>query len=143
MTVPTDDQLEALGAAFAAFSRRYKLAEAAGPGRPLTELDKQVLLYVAEHQRCRPSDIARFLGVRNTTISSATDRLVKQGLLARDRPDADRRAVSLQLTKKGKAGVASVLASLREMSQRMLEPLSGPERARFIALITKIVSHEG
>src|SRR3546814_9216032 len=71
--MPTDHQLAMLGAAFDAFSRRYKLAEALSSDKPLNELDKQTLLYVADHPACGPSDVARFLGVANTTISRSEE----------------------------------------------------------------------
>ncbi|TCK30622.1 DNA-binding MarR family transcriptional regulator [Ancylobacter aquaticus] len=142
MTIPTDDELATLGAAFETFARRYKLADALGPEKPLNELDKQTLLYIAEHPRCGPTDVARFLAVANTTISSATDRLVKQGLLGRHRPEGDRRAVALQLTADGEARARAYIAAHYELYRRMLGPLSPTERTSFIALITKIVHHE-
>ena len=140
--MPTDDQLATLGAAFDAFARRYKLADALGSEKPLNELDKQTLLYVAEHPDCGPTDVARFLGVPNTTISSSTDRLVKRGLIERHRPEADRRAVALRLSGAGKARAEGFAAAHLELYRRMLAPLSADERTRFIAMITKIVSHE-
>jgi DNA-binding MarR family transcriptional regulator len=97
MTTPTDDQLAKLGAAFDTFARRYKLADALSSEKPLNELDKQTLLYVAEHPEYGPTDVARFLAVPSTTISSATDRLFKRGLLERHRLEGDRRAVALRL----------------------------------------------
>ncbi len=142
MTIPTDDELATLGTAFDTFARRYKLADALGPEKPLNELDKQVLLYIAEHAGCGPSDVARFLGVANTTISSATDRLVKQGLMERHRPEGDRRAVALQLTASGVARAQAYVAAQRELYRRMLAPLSPEERKSLVTLITKIVYHE-
>ena len=140
--MPTDDQPATLGAAFDAFARRYKLADALGSDKPLNELDKQTLLYVAEHPECGPTDVARFLGVPNTTISSSTDRLVKRGLIERHRPEADRRAVALRLSPAGKARADGFAAAHLELYRRMLAPLSADERTQFIAMITKIVSHE-
>lgn len=142
MTIPTDDELATLGAAFDTFTRRYKLADALGPVKPLNELDKQTLLFIAQHPACGPSDVARFLGVANTTISSATDRLVKQGLLERHRPEVDRRAVALTLTGEGDARAQAYVAAHHELYRRMLGPLSPAERKSFIRLITKIVYHE-
>jgi len=98
MTKPTDSQLATLGAAFETFTRRYKLAEAISAEKPLNEIDKQTLFYVAQHPACGPSDVARFLGTANTTISSATDRMVKRGYLKRERVEDDRRAVALRLS---------------------------------------------
>ncbi|RTL94255.1 MarR family transcriptional regulator [Ancylobacter aquaticus] len=142
MSIPTDDELATLGTAFDTFARRYKLADALGAEKPLNELDKQALLYVAEHPGCGPSDVARFLGVANTTISSATDRLAKQGLLERHRAEGDRRAVALTLTEAGDARAKAYVAAHRDLYRRMLGPLSPSERTNFITLITKIVYHE-
>lgn len=139
MTTPTDDQLAKLGAAFDTFARRYKLADALGTETQLNELDKQALLFVADHPGCGPTDIARFLAVPNTTISSSTDRLVKRGLLERHRPEGDRRAVALRLSAEGKARADAIATVHRELYRRMLEPLSPAERKSFIRLITKIV----
>lgn len=142
MTTPTDDQLAKLGAAFETFARRYKLLDALGSEAQLNELDKQTLLYVADHPGCGPTDVARFLVVPNTTISSSTDRLVKRGLLERHRPDGDRRAVALRLSADGKARANAIATAYRELYRRMLEPLSSAERKTFIRIIAKIVYNE-
>jgi DNA-binding MarR family transcriptional regulator len=142
MTRPTDEELSALGEAFDLFTRRYKLAEILAPEQPLNELDKQVLFHVARQPGCGPTDVARFLGVANTTISSATDRLVKRGLIERQRPEADRRAVALYLTTAGRGRVEALAAMYGELHRRMLEPLSATERKQLIAMMAKIVSHD-
>ncbi len=142
MTLPTDDQIATLGAAFNSLARRYKLADAFGSEKPLNELDKQTLLYVADHPACGPTDVARFLTVPNTTVSSATDRLVKRGLLERDRSEGDRRAVALRLSPEGKRRVDVFVAAHRVLQRRMLEPLSPAERDNFIGMITKILYYE-
>lgn len=85
MTNPTDEQVADLAAALDVFSRRFKLTDV-GAGRPLAEIDKHILHYVEAHPDCGPTDVARYLGVAMTTISSATDRLAKRGLLERLRP---------------------------------------------------------
>ena len=143
MTKPTDEQLAAIGSAFEAFSRRYKLAEALSAERPLNELDKQTLIYVSDHPECGPTDVARILGVPVTTVSSATDRLVKRGLLVRDRPEKNRRSVALRLSAEGERRVGAFVAAHQELYRKMLEPLSPAERDAFIEMITKIVTHDG
>lgn len=142
MSEPTDEQITKIGAAFDAFTRRHKLADAVGSGKPLNELDKQVLLFAADNPRCGPSDVARFLAVPSTTISSATDRLVKQGLLGRDRIEEDRRAISLRLSAAGEEMVAALRMVHQHLYQMMLRRLSPEERDQFIAHITKIVYSE-
>jgi DNA-binding MarR family transcriptional regulator len=142
MTMPTNEELAALGEAFDLFTRRYKLAEALSPEKPLNELDKQVLFYVAKHPNCGPTDAARFIGVANTTVSSATDRLVKRDLLERHRPEADRRSVGLRLTTTGENRVAMMSAMYGELHRRMLQPLSVAERQQLIAMMSKITSND-
>lgn len=142
MTTPSDAELAALSEVFDLFTRRYKLAEALGAERPLNELDKQVLVYVARHDGCGPTDISRFLGVPTTTISSSSDRLAKRDLIERDRPAHDRRAVSLRLTPAGRARVGSLQQSYGELHRRMLAPLTVAERRQLIAMMTKILSYD-
>lgn len=142
MTKPTDDQLATLGSAFETFTRRYKLAEAISGEKPLNELDKQTLFYVAQHPACGPSDVARFVGTPNTTISSATDRLVKRGFLKRARVEEDRRAVALELTDEGQAYVMVQRKMYRNLYRLMLDRLLPQERDQFIAMISKIVYND-
>ncbi|MHB2263699.1 MarR family winged helix-turn-helix transcriptional regulator [Aliihoeflea sp. PC F10.4] len=137
MTTPTDHQIDTLGEALDTFVRRFKLTDT-GPERPLTEVDKQTLFYVSRHPDCGPTDVARFLGVATTTISSATDRLAKRALLERHRPEGDRRAVALRLSEAGKTYVATQRDAYRAMFRMMLDRLSHDERESFIAMMTKI-----
>uniref|UniRef100_UPI0035CADA4B MarR family winged helix-turn-helix transcriptional regulator n=1 Tax=uncultured Sphingomonas sp. TaxID=158754 RepID=UPI0035CADA4B len=139
MSDPTDEQMTKAGAAFDAFTRRHKLADVSGLERPLNELDKQVLQFIADHPGCGPSDVARFLSVPSTTISSATDRLVKRALLERDRIEGDRRAIALRLSAQGQATVAALHDVHQGLLRMMLQRLSAGEREQFITLITKIV----
>lgn len=142
MTTPTKEEVAALGDVLDLLTRRYKLTEALGSDRPLNEIDKQVLHYIAKHPDCGPTDLARFLNVASTTISSATDRLVKRDLIERERPEADRRAVSLKLTVTGRLRVDSIAESYAKLHRRMLEPLSAAERHQIIAIIRKVVSYD-
>ncbi|MEO3385344.1 MarR family winged helix-turn-helix transcriptional regulator [Mesorhizobium sp. CAU 1741] len=141
MTTPSDDQIAMLANALDTFSRRYKLTDT-GADRPLTELDNQVLLFVAGHPSCGPTDVARFLDVAATTISSATDRLVKRGLLNRQRLEGDRRAVALTLSEDGEAYVSTYKHAHDSLFRMMLERLLPEERETFLHLISKIAHHD-
>ena len=141
MTMPTDEQITRLGAALDVFARRFKLTDAAS-GKPLAEIDKQILLYVDKNPGCGPTDVARFFGVATTTISSATDRLARRGLLARHRPEVDRRAVALKLTNDGETYVAAHNQAYLAMFKTILERLSPEERDSFVAMMTKISSYD-
>jgi hypothetical protein len=133
MTTPTDDQLASLGAAFDSFARRYKLQDALGSETQLNELDKQTLIYVADHPECGPTDVARFLAVPNTTISSATDRLVNRGLLERHRPAGDRR---------GAAAVSGWQGAGRRHRGGVSRPLSADARTAVPSRAEKFHPHD-
>lgn len=141
MTMPTDEQIAKLGTALDVFARRFKLTDVTS-GKPLAEIDKQILLYVEKHPGCGPTDVARFFGVATTTISSATDRLAKRGLLARHRLEDDRRAVALRLTEQGKTFVSAHRQAYLAMFKLMLDRLSPDERDSFVAMMTKIASYD-
>lgn len=142
MNETLDDQVAELAGALEKLARRFKLADAAQGGRPLAEIDKHILLHVEAHPGCGPSDVARSFGVPLTTVSSATDRLSKRGLLERQRPSQDRRAVALVLTTPGSAQAAALRQSHHAMFRAMLEQLSPAERSSFIAMSRKISSYE-
>lgn len=142
MTTPTDAQLSAIAAAFDTFARRFKMAEALCTDTPLNEVDKQTLLYVADHADCGPTDVARFLGVPATTLTSVADRLVKKKLLERGRAEGDRRAVTLRLTDGGQVQVQGLLGAYQDMYRRLLQPLAPAEQDQFIHLLAKIAQSE-
>lgn len=142
MTSPTADQIATLGAALDTFGRRFKLTGVNNTDRPLNEVDIQTLRYVSEHPGCGPTDVARFLGLAATTISSATDRLAKRGLLERRRTEGDRRAVVLRLSAEGETWVAAQMGAYHGMFRLMLERLSPAERDEFIRMITKIALND-
>jgi DNA-binding MarR family transcriptional regulator len=137
----TDDQIAALSTAIETFSRRYKLKDT-GNDRPLAEIDVQTLFFVRNHPGCGPSDIARYFNVALTTISSATDRLAKRGLLIRERPEGDRRAVALRLASLGEDYVAEQDHAYQKMFRMLLGKLTLAERTSFIAIMTKIADSE-
>lgn len=141
MSHPAEEQVAALAAALGAFARRFKLADI-GAGRPLAEIDKQILQYVEANPDCGPTDIARSFGVALTTISSATDRLAKRGLLERLRLSDDRRAVALRLTEQGKSCTAAQNRAYMAMFSTMLERLTPDEREALVAMMTKISSYD-
>lgn len=78
-----------------------------------------VLGKLSEHPDIRLSDLADRMSISNSTMSGIIDRMVKAGFVSRERTEADRRAMTLNLTDKG--------LELREATEEtriaMLEPL--------------------
>lgn len=143
MTEPTPEQVEQLTRAFERFTRRFKVAEAAAAAdNALNPLDAQTLVFVDDHPGCGMGDVARYLNVAMTTMSSAIDRLVKKALVDRRRPEDNRRAVALTATEQGRHVVQDQVAGYREACRRMLRSLDPHEQSELIRLTEKIANHE-
>jgi DNA-binding MarR family transcriptional regulator len=143
MTEPSEVQVEQLTQAFERFTRRFKVAEAAAAAdNALNPLDAQTLIFVTKHPGCGPSDVARYLKLALTTVSSAVDRIVKKGLAKRHRPDDDRRSIALTVTKKGQSVVDDHIVGYREACRKMLRSLNLSEQKELIRLTEKIADDE-
>nr|WP_283094464.1 MarR family transcriptional regulator [Paenibacillus sp. ATY16] len=68
----------------------------------MTALQLLVLRVLHETPEIRMSELAEKLNVGNSTMSGIVDRMVKAGILERERTEADRRAMTMKLTEKGK-----------------------------------------
>jgi DNA-binding MarR family transcriptional regulator len=65
------------------------------------------------------SELAEQIYSNNSTASGIIDRLVKAGLVKRERPDTDRRSISLSLTMEGEVLINKAL----ELRLDRLKPL--------------------
>jgi DNA-binding MarR family transcriptional regulator len=143
MTEPTRHRIEQLTRAFERFTRRFKVAEAAAAAdNALNALDAQTLVFVGDNPGCAIGDVARYLNVALTTMSSAVDRLVRKGLLKRRRPEDDRRSVALTATDTGRQAISDHVAAYREACRIMLRALEPEEQAELIRLTEKIASSD-
>ncbi|KGT81718.1 MarR family winged helix-turn-helix transcriptional regulator [Bradyrhizobium japonicum] len=143
MPEPTREQVEQLTRAFERFTRRFKVAEAvAAADNALNALDAQTLMFIAEHPGCGMGDVARYLNVAMTTMSSAVDRLVKRDLVERRRPEDNRRAVALSANEKGRQVVDEQIEGYRQACRTMLRALETSEQDELIRLTEKIADNE-
>jgi DNA-binding MarR family transcriptional regulator len=143
MTEPTQEQVEQLTRAFERFTRRFKVAEAAAAaGNELNALDAQALIFVGGNSGCGTGDVARYLNVAMTTMSSAVDRLVRKSLIQRQRPKNDRRSVALTPTLKGRQAIEDQVSGYRAACRAMLSSLDPQEQVELIRLTEKIAGSE-
>jgi DNA-binding MarR family transcriptional regulator len=87
-------------------------------------------------------DVARYLNVAMTTMSSAIDRLVKKALVERRRLEDNRRAVAVTATEQGRQVVEDQAAGFREACRMMLRSLEPVEQSELIRLTEKIADNE-
>lgn len=102
--------------------------------------DMQTLRYVAHDPGCASGTVAHFLGVVPTTMTSIVDRLVKRGLMVRERPDGDRRTVALRLSEEGERIFRQLETEELAAGERMLEVLEPGEREAFVRSVVRIAN---
>ena len=95
--------------------------------RSLASVDEDVtlpqyraLVVLAQRGPRRPADLAAALAVTPSTGTRMCDRLVARGLVRRDRPEDDRRAVAVSLSDTGQALVRDVTRRRRADLSRLL-----------------------
>lgn len=142
ITIVDNNSPYRLHQAISTLIRTYKISETA----PAESLDKkhlnppdmQTLLFVGERGTCIATDVAEHLRVAPTTASSIIDRLVRRGLLSRERTEENRRVVCLRLTSEGKKLESQVLKYQLANCRAMLRALKPGEQDIFVRLMSTI-----
>src|SRR5687768_1985051 len=98
----------------------------------LTAQESSLLAHLSAETPTRAATLAKHLGVGASTLSAAVKRLTALGYIARNRDDADGRAVSLHLSAQGaKAMQAGSVLDTRRVAT-MLAHLNDKDRTRAI-----------
>ncbi|MFS0837195.1 MarR family winged helix-turn-helix transcriptional regulator [Paenibacillus sp. 1P03SA] len=100
----------------------------------LTPVQLLTLKNLKEHPRIGLGELSEHILLGTSTTSGIVDRLVKAGLVSRERSETDRRSVTLKLTEKGleqwnlverdHMDRLYILASVSEEDQRQLERIN-------------------
>jgi DNA-binding MarR family transcriptional regulator len=83
----------------------------------------------------RPTDVARWIGRRTNSVSMMVDRMVKAGLVRRERSRRDRRVVCLIITSKAENALEPATRAGWEFIQKIMSPLSEEDRQTFARLL--------
>jgi len=140
------DQVEHLRSSIDVLVRVFKITDSLDVDPTVPKLnppDVQTLIYVGDNPGCMSSDAGAFLGTVPTTTTAIIDRLVKRGLVLRERSDENRRIVALTLTPDGRKVADKILDQQRDHCRQMLAKLSAAERKAFLAAMGKIVDGLG
>lgn len=112
-------------------------AQTQAAGFDLTSVQFAALDAIAQQPGVDQASLAATIGFDRATIGGVIDRLEQKGLVQRLVSPQDRRARQLHLTQDGARLLAAVRPVVEQLQADILAPLSGPERARFLALASK------
>lgn len=137
------DLAEALRLSFARLNRALKIEGFRDRNHPYARLnvsDLVALDLIEREDNCIMRDVASELGSPMSTVTSVVDRLVKGGLVSRERGAADKRSIRLVATKQGRKLLSGLGEEQRRNCQVALAALKAKERGIFVALLAKVAS---
>lgn len=118
------------------------------PGMPfdntvkqLTLAQAEVLIYLCEHKKAKMSDIAKEANVKLPTMTEIVDKLVKNGLLKRERDDTDRRNVWITVADNIKNKTKKIVQTHDRYIEKILSALTMEEKKQAINIINKIINN--
>ena len=93
----------------------------------LSSQDSAYLAHLHRQRGTRPGDLARHLGIGDSTLSAFVKRMEATGYITRSVSDADRRLATLQLTDKGEAAMQATSVLDAERIRTILAQLDETE----------------
>ena len=112
------------------------LAKAAG----LTAAQFRVLQVVAERRLCTAKDISRQMSISQATVTSLVDKLVRQGMVTRERCETDRRQTNIVITELGRETIEKAPDALQQRYVRKFEALEDWEQASLISALERVAA---
>jgi DNA-binding MarR family transcriptional regulator len=98
----------------------------------------KLLAEVLRMQPVRLADLARAVGISQGTASTLVDALVRDGLVARNVDDNDRRAVRLTTTPAGTAQARSWLRDYVRVAEGIFSSLTAAEQRTLTDLLSRL-----
>lgn len=138
----TENLVDALMAASRAL---VAVAARSLPGDPeqVTLAQFRTLVVLATRGPQRPVDLAEALAVDPSTATRMCDRLVRAGLVRRQRVATDRRTVRVTLTRQGQELFDQVRARRRAELLKLLDGLPGDRRGELINGLRSLAENAG
>ena len=100
-----------------------------------------MILHLSSRGSMPLGKVGQRLQVHPTSVTSVIDGLEKQGYVARERHDSDRRAILAAITPAGRKAAVEATAALNE-SRFATDPLDEPDLDRLTELLRPLRAHE-
>ncbi len=130
-------------ALLAASRAMVSLAGRSLAGTEVTLPQYRALVVLASRGPQRVVDISAELGVNPSTGTRMSDRLIRKGLVRRDRRAGDRREVRLSLTAEGRRLVQQVMQHRRSELERIADTMPGQWQEPVTAALRRLTELSG
>ncbi|MGN1119235.1 MAG: MarR family winged helix-turn-helix transcriptional regulator [Oscillospiraceae bacterium] len=99
---------------------------------------RHVMRPLMENESLTQLELVRITGLKAPTISITLRNMEREGLVRREKNDADRRETHVQITDKGREMHARVIEVLEDAEKIMLKGLSDDEKKAACAILGKM-----
>lgn len=138
-----DPQIEKVVAALSRLNRRMNVAY----DRQLAELGissaewevLKALVVVGKPYRLGPGELAKRLGLTPAAMTHRIDRMVAEGLVTRERDEANRVRVIVELTATGRGKWLAAMRMAAVFEGEMLQDLTSEELATLGGMLTRVL----
>ena len=115
----------------------------AGTEAEVTLPQYRALVLLASRGPQRSLDLAEALDVNQSTATRMCDRLERKGLIARVRPDDNRRTVIVTISRGGAALVAAVTSRRRDELRRILSKMTPEDQTTLVPVLRAFADAAG
>ncbi|MEI2766564.1 MAG: MarR family transcriptional regulator [Dermatophilaceae bacterium] len=99
----------------------------------------RVMFCVWVAEELEPRDIAHFSGLSRAAVSSVLNTLERDGLVERHRESADRRLVTVRLTRVGASRLEAAYRAENDVERSFFAPLSRQELTQFSQVMARLL----
>jgi MarR family transcriptional regulator, lower aerobic nicotinate degradation pathway regulator len=103
----------------------------------------RLLVTLAQDGPASQAELGRRTGIHLSDMVAAINELATGGYVSREPDPGDRRRNVVTITAAGRKRMTELAATVDEIQEELLEPLSAGERAELTRLLTKLVAHHG
>ena len=104
---------------------------------------QRVLAALSRRDPMPQRDLLEEMGLARATLSELLTRLEEKGLIERSRSKADRRAINVSLTKKGKAASKKVVSIESDIADEAFAPLSAAQKGEMKSMLDAMLQSWG
>lgn len=114
-------------------------AHSAGP-EAVSQRQYAVLAAVAADEGLTQSTLVKVTGIDRSTLAELVARMIRNGLLERERSAADARAKAVRLTEAGRAAMEAAAPRAAEADAALLKLLPSGKRNGFLTALSRIAT---
>jgi DNA-binding MarR family transcriptional regulator len=106
----------------------------------LTKQQYTVLSAVEQNEGMSQTDLVNITGIDRSTLAEMIRRMIEKGLLDRERTESDQRANAVRIATGGRKALRTARSASDRVERALLSSLSSTDRAKFIRMLTTVVS---